>query len=200
MCLPFRPLPYLPWPITCDNNTGLIDLTFPPPFCPFRSRAQQTIIVSHTMFHEFGMMLNKGNTTKHRQASRETPDVTTTQQTALNDRKRSSMTEVTQCPLINFGGSPKICVRVFGSPPFSFLRFSYLRFSYNLTVYGCSKGCDARSVPRRLWVSFAYTKSALEDFVLSDPTLERYWKILAHPSKYLSNIFVWATQPLAKVL
>ena len=36
--------------------------------------------------------------------------------------------------------------------------------------------------------------------VFPDPTLGKYRKILAHPSKYLSNIFVWATQPLANIL
>ena len=36
--------------------------------------------------------------------------------------------------------------------------------------------------------------------VFSDPTLGKSWKVLAHPSKYLSNIFCWTTQPLAKVL
>ena len=29
LCLPFRPLPYLSWPITCGNSTGLHDPTLP---------------------------------------------------------------------------------------------------------------------------------------------------------------------------
>ena len=36
--------------------------------------------------------------------------------------------------------------------------------------------------------------------VFPDPALGNPWKVLAHPSKYLSNICFWATQPLAKVL
>ena len=43
LCLPFRPLPYLTWPVTCGNSTVLNDPTLPrlPParFCPFGSRA-----------------------------------------------------------------------------------------------------------------------------------------------------------------
>ena len=41
LCLPFRPLPYLTWPIPCGNTTGLDRLCpdCPPPFCPLRSRA-----------------------------------------------------------------------------------------------------------------------------------------------------------------
>ena len=39
-----------------------------------------------------------------------------------------------------------------------------------------------------------------EILVFPDPTLGNPWKILAHPSKYLSNICFWATQPLAKIL
>ena len=44
--LPFRPLPYLTWPITCRSSTGLNDPTLPrlpQPFCPFRSRAQDSL-------------------------------------------------------------------------------------------------------------------------------------------------------------
>ena len=33
LCLPFRPLTYLTWPIACRNSTGLHDWTFPPD-CP----------------------------------------------------------------------------------------------------------------------------------------------------------------------
>ena len=36
--------------------------------------------------------------------------------------------------------------------------------------------------------------------VFWDPTLGKYWKVLAHPFKHLSNIFVWATKPLAIIL
>ena len=50
LCLPFRPLPYLIWPITCGNSTGLDDPQLcpdcPPPFCPFRSRAQVCVRAS----------------------------------------------------------------------------------------------------------------------------------------------------------
>ena len=41
LCLPFRPLPYLTWPITCGNSTGLNDPTFPrlpPTLLPFRKQ------------------------------------------------------------------------------------------------------------------------------------------------------------------
>ena len=41
-CLPFRPLPYLIWPITCGNSTGRNDLTLsrlPPILLPFQKQS-----------------------------------------------------------------------------------------------------------------------------------------------------------------
>ena len=51
--------------------------------------------------------------------------------------------------------------------------------------------------PSTQWPRNGFTQFALEDSVIFGPNP---WKILAPPSNYLSNIFVWATQPLAKIL
>ena len=42
LCLPFRPFPYLTWPITCHNSTGLNDptmLRLPPTLLPFQKQS-----------------------------------------------------------------------------------------------------------------------------------------------------------------
>ena len=41
-CLPFRPLPYLTWPMTCGSSTGLSDPTLPrqaPALLPFQKQS-----------------------------------------------------------------------------------------------------------------------------------------------------------------
>ena len=53
LCLPFRPLPYLTWPITCGNSTGLNDPTsprLPPTLLPFQKQSPALHVESPRLF------------------------------------------------------------------------------------------------------------------------------------------------------
>ena len=50
LCLPFRPLPYLGWPMTCGNSTGPHDRNsprLPPALLPFQKQSPEYYTISY---------------------------------------------------------------------------------------------------------------------------------------------------------